>query len=416
MGPLFPWRRKEVGPLVIERMEVEGLRWNIGKGVIEYRFKVRTGNGDLVLSINPGLEFSEVFGAERVASRIVVEKDYGWARLRVLRARRAGGSVGARVHGSPVDFTLSRLGVRYGRALLRDELLWHPILGDKLATWGTRGHIASYNVHVAHKSVVGPRVPEEVEDGVVFRGEPELRMPGVTVIGGLRVVTRGDSVAAVPPGNDSSIALRVLEWTNEASTTVAEDLGVKAPSYEVAALIWDDVEPFVSDKLLAVRNSVTAPLLRRNSSAVHEILHLISIHIVYNRRLESLNDYWLYEVLPHVLALYAIHRVAPTALEGALGTLRKCVESFGGPELLPGPATVIVPKSQKHHASLACKAPLIFWYIAEKRGVEALSALLACMLSENITVDLLRKCLQDVLGVHAEEFIRKHFYGKSLPR
>jgi hypothetical protein len=274
------------------------------------------------------------------------------------------------VSGIPEDFTLSRLGVRYGKALLRDELLWQPILGDRLATWGTRGHIASYRIHVAHRDVVGPCVPQEVEDGLVFAGTPELRSPGLTIIGRLRVETRDDIVAATLPGRDTTLAKSVLEWANNVATAIAESINVKASRYSVAALVWDDVEPFASDKLIAFGHGIAAPLLHGNSDALHEAVHLISVHTVYNNSLGDLSDYCLYEVLPHVLAL--------------------------------------------HMLALSCKAPLIFWHIAETKGSEQLAMPLSCKLATTITVDRLRKCLVEVRN-QAEDHMKDYLYGRAMP-
>ncbi len=416
MSPLFPRRKQKRHPLVIQRLEVENLHWSLEEGSIGYRFRLWAESTDrLLIAVNHKLEFSSASGASKTSTRVVVEKDYGWARLKLLVAQKPRDYVEAYVSGVPEDFTLSRLGVRFGRALLRDELLWHPVLGDRLATWGTRGHIASYYVHVTQRDAVGPCVPQEVEDGLVFSNTPRLRSPGLTFIGGLRVEATGDTVVATLPGHDTVLARRILEWANDVATGIGEALNVKTPKYSVAALVWNDVEPFASDELIALRHGIAAPLMHGNSDALHEATHLISVHTVYNNSLGDLNDYWLYEVLPHVLALYTLSRIAPNALDGALNTLKKCLAITGDPKSLPGPATITVPRSQKHHVTLSCKAPLVFWHIAEVKGAEQLASLLSCVLSSSIGMERLRECLIEILGDQANDYVKRYLYGRAMP-
>jgi len=406
------FRRKSVeAPPEIQELVITGLRWDLETGSISYRFTVRPSPvmDEFVVSVNPKLDYAEVETAGKYRVRTVVEGDLRWARLRTLRVRGASGSISASVTGAPEDFTLSRLGVRYKRAYLKDELVWHPIIGDRLATWGTRGHIRRYKVNVAMDRAIGPGEITDEPEGLTFEGEPRLRNPGITIIGGLGLYGRRDWLIAVPQNVEPDIGYSALEAVRELVDSVSTGLEADIPEYTSIALIWNDVDPVAYDNLIGLRAAVGKALVKRNPLALHETLHLVSVHIVYNSPLTSLSDYWLYETLPQALALYAMKKIGSSeALTHALTRLAECLEAVGGYDSVPGPARVTMPKSKRHHASISCKGPLLLWReVGEKSGYEDLASLIDCVINRGVTSGNMRQCSEEVLGEKAADNLQR---------
>jgi hypothetical protein len=386
-------------------LEVTELSWSLEKGSISYRFRaLLPAAGDAVLALNRGLEAKHVEGASTYKVKRSVESDLRWATLTLLILKGAERSVSGFVEGVPEDFTLSRLGVRYGRAVLSSELVWHPVLGRGLATWGTRGHVRRYVIHVASGkgNVVGPGTLSDTEQGPVFEGEPRLRNPGVTVIGGVHWQEReGMRVATARPEKVGFQEARsMLETLNKAFGEVGELLEAPAPRYRVAALVWDDIEPFACDDMLALRLSVARALARGNQLALYEAVYTASVHMVYNSPLESIRDYWLYETLPGVLSLYVLATgFGGEAVEAARSRLSQCVEAAGGSRKLPAPASISVPKNPRQHASVSCLAPLLLWNTVGARNLETLGSLVGCILKRgSVSESSFEACVEELVG------------------
>ena len=406
-------KRRPKTPLTISELRVEDLSWNISTGEVSYAFELRVDEAPdrLEVSVNPKMDYISVTGFKKPRKRTVVEKDLGWARLRVLYLDRPSQPIRGYVSGQPEDFTLSRLGVRFGRALLKDELIWHPILGTRLASWGLMGHIREYYIHVNDPKAVGPGSVDYTEDGVVFRGRTGLRSPGITIIGGLETAVRGNHLIAYMRSLEPKLGSQVLELVNEISSTIGDSVGVDTPTYNTIALMWNDVDPLACDNMIALRAAAAKALIKGNPQALHEAAHVVSVQVVYNKRLRNLGDYWLYEALPHTLALYVLRKVGGReVLDDAITRFRSCVEVMGGYDALPNPAKIRMPKSRKHHVAIYCKAPLVLWdKIAGSRGVETLASLLECVLSSDISADRLEECLRESIGEReAHELINKY--------
>lgn len=406
-------RRRLETPLTISELRVENLSWNLSTGEVSYAFELRVDEAPdrLEVSVNPKMDYISVMGLRKPKKRTVVERDLGWARLRVLYLDRPSQPVRGYVSGQPEDFTLSRLGIRFGRALLKDELIWHPILGTRLASWGLMGHIREYYIHVTDPKTVGPGSVDYTEDGVVFRGRTGLRSPGITIMGGLETVVRGDHLIAYTKSLGPKLGSQVLELVNKISNIIRDSVGVETPTYNTIALMWNDVDPLACDNMIALRAAVAKALVKGNPQALHEAAHVVSVQVVYNRRLRNLGDYWLYEALPHTLALYVLREIGgKEALDDAITRFRSCVEALGGYDALPNPAKIKMPKSKKQHVAIHCKAPLILWdKIAGSRGAETLASLLECMLSDDISASRLEGCLRESIGEkEAHELINKY--------
>lgn len=367
-----------------------------------------------MIAVNSGLEVRGIEGARSYKVRRAVEADLHWATLRFIALKGAGRRVSGAVEGVPEDFTLSRLGVRLGRALLSGELVWHPILGRGLATWGTRGHVRRYQVHVEASpgDVAGPGEAEHTGDGVVFRGEPRLRNPGLTVIGGVRAWELGGAriASARPDKAGSREALALLETLNDALARAGEALGIPTPEYRAAALVWDDVEPFACDDLVAARVSVARALARGSPLAAYEAVYTAAVHTAYNAPLEALDDYWLYEALPGILSLYILSKsLGEEAVNAARSKLAQCVEATGGRSRLPPPARVGVPKNPGQHASVSCLAPLLVW---ESAGPEGAGALAGCVVGRgSVSGESLRACAEEHLGEAAPRVLGALYGG-----
>jgi hypothetical protein len=381
-------------------LSVHSLSWDVAKGTISYSFRLEVKHSDAIVSLNRGLEVSSVKGCSRVRIRKHVESDLGWATLTVLELRGVKGYVEASVAGSPEDFTLSRLGVRFGRVLLKDELVWHPIPSKHLVSWGTRGHVVSFKIHVKAKPsrVVAPGSVEQVEDGTLFAGRPRTRTPGITVVGDVDVSDYKEFRIARPPSCPVSVseAGRLLEYMNTVAAEVASTLSRPAPSYRTVLVLWDDVDPFTCDDLAAIRASVARSVAKRSAHALHELFHVAAVHLTYNSRLDSLTDYWLYETIPGTLALYILWRYGRDLIEPAKRRLEECLAAVG--KDVPPPAKVSIPRRPRDHASISRLGPLMLWRLAELYGVEALEAVLSCTLAQNISSARFRSCLDEVLG------------------
>ncbi|MET1102086.1 MAG: hypothetical protein ABWW69_06405 [Pyrodictiaceae archaeon] len=411
-------RTEKVERIVIGSIEISELSWDIEKGLISYNFSIKRPPRPII-AVNRKLSLTlNIGGKYRVRS--VVERDLGWATLNAVYLRKTTNTIEGFVKGSPEDFTLSRLGVRYGRALLKDELIWHPICEDHLATWGLRGHIAEYVI------TIDPRmknyiVPGEEAGGGrenIFRGKPELRLPGLTVIGGLQRVERKDYTYGVHTFLDLDYAEKALLIIREKIVpTVSDILNTKiAPNYKKLVALWDDIEPLASDDLIGLRKSVMKSLAKNNPKAFHETIYMVSTHLIYNTILSRVEDYWLLEALPQVASLLALDSIIGLeAVKEALKTLKDCI-GYGGGLKIPSIASLKVPKSLAQRIAASCKAPLVLWEIKKRAGTEGLEDLLRCMLNRDYyNYEVFEDCLREILGDNADAYIKEYIKGKSIP-
>lgn len=391
-----------------ERLELElrvnDLKWDLSTGKISYEFKLTLPQeGNAILSMNKGLTASKIDGVKKYKTRKVVESDLRWATVNLVLLKDAEKHVSGTVEGVPEDFTLSRLGIRYNRVVLSGELLWHPIIGRGVVKWGTRGHVRKYSVHTNQKkNVIGPGALVERDNGLTFMGEPRLRNPGITIIGGVYSFERDAyRIGVAKLGKiDVDDGLKLLDNINNVLSEVGDALSIPTPEYNVLALVWDDIEPFACDDMLVLRISVGRGLVKKNRLALYEALYTSSVHMAYNTPLKDLRDYWLYELIPGLLSLYILNRMfGREAVKAAEKRLSECIQAAGGSSKLPSPSTISVPRDPKQHASISCLAPLKTWEILKSSDPGALGPLLRCMLEkEHISNSSFTSCVSEVVG------------------
>ncbi len=436
MFGLFKKKEKPKQELCIKELVVNNLEWRLKDGFISYDFKVKLkpANEKFILALNKELKVRKLesnYKIKRWFTGTLTERDLGWAQVnavRILFDKEAVGrevEIKGRVEGSPEDFTLSKLGVRFGRVVLKDELIWHPVIGLNLVSWGMVGRVCRYEVNIPVRSevVVGPG--ERVVDGnkIMLKGEPDRREPGVSIIAGSfkRIDKSGFEIYTLTGGDvEAEDAVRAIEFSNHIWGVAHDNLGVKEHSYERIAVIWDDIDPFMNHNLVCLRAASVKALGRKSVNSLYEIAYAVSSHILSESHLGEIADYWMYEALQHATALSILYKDGyRDAVREVIKSLVKCIDTnVKRIDKLPTLSNVIgVPRDIKGKVVMYCKAPLVFWSIAHDYGVETLFSLIKCLVKagRGYSIYTLEDCLRECIGDKAEEFEKNYIRGKEIP-
>jgi hypothetical protein len=434
---LFSSRRKGARQeLRLERLEVKNLKIDVENENISYDFSVtfRPASERVVLAFNKELRVEDVsssHGLRRRFSRVATEKDLGWAQVRILGVLLRKDAVGERVEikghvwGSPEDFTLSRLGVRFGRAVLKDELIWHPVIGMNLVSWAMRGRVESYSIEavkVEGRRIIAPGSEDERDDSIEFDGRALLREPGVSVVvGDFRASERGGETYYTLYSARSSLedAEEALSISNSLWDEASSLLGAGRHSYRKVVVAWNDVDPFVSHDLVVLRDRAVKGVRSRDPNSLYEVAYLVSSHVLSGTYLKDISDYWIYEALQHLTALYLLEGVgAEGVVEEVLSSFRKCMDvNLKKFKSLPPLASIVgVPKDMRRRVTIQCKGPLVLWGVSKFGGTGAVRRLLRCLIEERgYDIDVLRQCLEKALGGEAGEFYERYVRGGEVP-
>ena len=111
---------------------------------VSYSFEAGFSSSVDAIYINRAMTIS----LEGVGYRVRAKREsgLGWATLLMASLGGPVREVRGSARGRPEDFTLSLYGVREGRAILKDELIWHPIPSGNLVEWGLRGDVGRFTV------------------------------------------------------------------------------------------------------------------------------------------------------------------------------------------------------------------------------------------------------------------------------
>ncbi|MCE4615490.1 MAG: hypothetical protein F7C09_00285 [Aeropyrum sp.] len=358
----------------IEHIEVESLCFREGR--IEYEFSLRLSKPSEILSLNRGLNAQLEGDGWRGRKR--VERGLGWATLMVYSKRGGYMEASGRVWGETEDFTLSAYGTRVGRALLKDETIWHPIPSVNLVSWGLSGVVESFLI--AGRECEGRLVaPGEHRGQEVFEGRFRARHPGVSVIiGPYRRVSLESGEAYLWGGLDRGGVRSVLGEIDSLSAPFMER-GLLASRIDRVVEVWDENDPFAQENMIAVRSRVLRGLASGKDEARYEVLVSIASLATASTRLKALDAYWFFESLPEALAMAASQDLEgfEKVVESRVRQLEGCVrDTLGGKAPIYGSG---LPRGARQRAIIRCGGPLALWRLVESAGPESLWSIVSCV-------------------------------------
>ncbi len=402
-------RRGKKGVVPIKQLEINSLCFD-GEARISYSFHVELQSPVKLLAFNKALNPSLEGKGWQIKSR--VERGLGWATLRIAYSRGEFAEAKGRVEGGVEDFTLSAYGVRSGRALLKDETIWHPIPAEDLVAWGFRGRLEKYRISAAKSPGCRGRLaaPGYEADEGVFEGEALHRSPGLSAIIASYRVSRTESFEVYSRKGYSRSEVEGIRDLLAEAVTLLSSKGIPAPTHSRAVELWPETDPFAQDNMVALRPEVLRGALRGEGPALYEVYTLLGAQASMAAAPESLSDYWVYESLPEALGMALSVSVGGEALRAAekrARQLARCVEEYSRKGRLPLLGSGL-PRGRVARAAVRCGAPLAFWILASREGVDALWRLVKCTVSEGVYSEAkIARCAGEVNARFAEEVLRE---------
>ncbi len=399
----------------IDYLEVSDLCFD-GEGIVSYKFRIRLAGEARVLSFNRMLE-PRLGAGWRVRER--VERGLGWATLKAAYPPSPFREAEGEARGGVEDFTLSAYGARRGRAILKDETIWHPVPSDDVVSWGFRGSLRSYRVSASRGPGCRGRMAApgfEVESGV-FEGEATHRSPGLSVVVAPYSVYRVESMEAYARRPLSRAELAAVRDALSLASETLESKRLPAPRPGRIVELWDETDPFAQDNMIALRPRVLRGLASGSGAAEYEAYTLLGAQASMSSSPSSISDYWVYESLPEAVGMALSLTLKGPALEAARERARQleaCVREYSGGRGLPVLGSGL-PRTSRARAAVRCAAPLAYWVLASRLGVEALWALIRCILSRpGYSEETAENCARSIDESFASEVLAEGRFERWL--